>query len=80
MGDPQRYRKKEEVTQWEKNDPLGIYNQYLTSGKIATKEEFARVEKDVDAEVQQAVEFAEASPEPSLDSLFDYVYSGDVSG
>ena len=80
MGDPQRYRKKEEVTQWEKNDPLGIYNQYLTSGKIATKEEFARVEKDVDAEVQQAVEFAEASPEPSLDSLFDYVYSADGNG
>jgi len=75
MGDPQRYRQKEEVTQWEKTDPIGIYNHYLTAEKIATKEDLAKVEKAVDQEIQEAVDFAEKSPEPSVDTLFDYVYS-----
>jgi pyruvate dehydrogenase E1 component alpha subunit len=75
MGDPQRYRHKDEVTQWEKTDPIGIYNHYLTAEKIVTKDDLAKIEKDVDAEVQDAVDFAEKSPEPALETLFDYVYS-----
>ena len=75
MGDPQRYRQKAEVTQWEKTDPIGVYNHYLTAEKIATKDDLAKVEKEVDKEIQEAVEFAEKSPEPSVDTLFDYVYS-----
>jgi pyruvate dehydrogenase E1 component alpha subunit len=80
MGDPQRYRQKEEVTQWEKTDPIGIYNHYLTAEKIVTKADLAKVEEDVENEVQQAVDFAETSPEPGLDTLFDYVYAGDENG
>jgi pyruvate dehydrogenase E1 component alpha subunit len=75
MGDPQRYRKKEEVTQWEKTDPIGIYNHHLTAEKIATKPELAKVEEDVEKEVQEAVDFAETSPEPGVDTLFDFVYA-----
>ena len=36
MGDPQRYREKDEVTKWEKSDPIGIYHRYLVGEKIAT--------------------------------------------
>jgi len=75
MGDPQRYRTKDEVTQWEKTDPIGIYNHYLTADKVATKEDLAKIEKEMDQEIQEAVEFAESSPEPSVDTLYDYVYS-----
>ena len=75
MGDPQRYRKKEEVTQWEKTDPIGIYNHYLTAEKIAAKDDLAKIEKEIDQEVQEAVDFADKSPEPSVDTLFDYVYA-----
>jgi len=77
MGDPQRYRKKEEVTQWEKTDPIGIYNHTLTAEKIANKDELAKIEEAVDREVEEAVDFAKTSPEPALHTLFDYVYSGD---
>jgi pyruvate dehydrogenase E1 component alpha subunit len=75
MGDPQRYRHKDEVTQWEKTDPIGIYNHYLTAEKIATKDDLAAVEKAVGQDVEDAVDFAEKSPEPSVDTLFDYVFS-----
>jgi pyruvate dehydrogenase E1 component alpha subunit len=79
MGDPQRYRQKEEVTQWEKTDPIGIYNSYLTAEKIAFKDDLAKIEKEVDQEIQEAVKFAESSPEPSVDTLFDFVYSAEDS-
>jgi pyruvate dehydrogenase E1 component alpha subunit len=75
MGDPQRYRQKDEVTKWEKNDPIGIYNRYITKEGIATKGDLDKLEQDVEAEVKEAVEFAESSPEPGLDTLFDYMYA-----
>jgi pyruvate dehydrogenase E1 component alpha subunit len=75
MGDPQRYRQKDEVTKWEKNDPIGIYNRYLTKEGLVTKTELDKVEADVEAEVSEAVEFAENSPEPGLDTLYDYMYA-----
>ncbi len=75
MGDPQRYRDKEEVTQWEKTDPIGIYHRYLVDEKIASKADLDKVEAAVDTETQEAVEFAESSPDPALDTLFDFIYA-----
>ena len=74
IGDPQRYRQKDEVLTWEKSDPIAIYNRYLIEEKIATKANLDKVEKDMAAEVEEAVEFAHASPEPALDTLYDNIY------
>ena len=73
MGDPQRYRQKDEVTQWEKTDPIGIYNRYLIKQELASQADLTKVEKAVEEEVKEAVVFAENSPEPGLDTLFDYM-------
>ncbi|MBX3047977.1 MAG: pyruvate dehydrogenase (acetyl-transferring) E1 component subunit alpha [Anaerolineales bacterium] len=75
MGDPQRYRDKEEVTQWEKTDPIGIYHRYLVDEKIASKADLDKIEAAVETETQEAVEFAESSPDPAMDTLFDFVYA-----
>ncbi len=75
MGDPQRYRQKDEVTKWEKSDPIGIYNRYLTKEEIATKADLDKVEAAVEEEVKEAVEFAETSPDPAFETLFDYMYA-----
>jgi pyruvate dehydrogenase E1 component alpha subunit len=74
MGDPERYREKDEVQKWEKTDPIGIYNRYLIKEEIATKANLDKVEKEVEAEVAEAVEFAMNSPDPALDTLHDYTY------
>ncbi len=74
MGDPERYRKPEEVKKWQENDPIGIYHRYLTSNNIATEDELDKLESRVMVEVQEAVEFAESSPEPALETLFDNIY------
>jgi len=74
MGDPQRYRKAEEVKKWEENDPIGIYRSYLTKKKIAKEADLDLVDTQAEAEVEDAVQFAEASPEPGPEELFKDIY------
>jgi pyruvate dehydrogenase E1 component alpha subunit len=75
MGDPERYRKAEEVKQWQENDPIGIFNKYLLEKKVATTKALDEIEARVEEEVQKAVEFAESSPEPALSELFTDIYA-----
>jgi len=75
MGDPERYRKAEEVKQWQENDPIGIFNKYLLDKKVATRKALDEIEARVEEEVQKAVEFAETSPEPALEELFTDIYA-----
>ncbi|HEY5901194.1 MAG TPA: pyruvate dehydrogenase (acetyl-transferring) E1 component subunit alpha [Anaerolineales bacterium] len=74
MGDPERYRKQEEVKQWEESDPIGIFRKQLIEKKTATARALDDIEARVEEEVAQAVEFAESSPEPSPEELFTNVY------
>ena len=74
MGDPERYRKHEEVLKWEESDPIGIYRKYLTGNKIATAQALDELETQAQAEVDRAVEFAETSPEPTMEDLYKDVY------
>jgi len=74
MGDPERYRKPEEVHRYQENDPIGIYRRYLMDQKIATEDELNALDDDAMAVVQDAVEFAEASPEPAPEDLYRHVY------
>ncbi|NPV78506.1 MAG: pyruvate dehydrogenase (acetyl-transferring) E1 component subunit alpha [Anaerolineae bacterium] len=74
MGDPERYRKQEEVRRWEENDPIGIYRKRLTDQKIATQKALDALDQEVEKTIQEAVEFAEASPEPDAEELFKHVY------
>jgi pyruvate dehydrogenase E1 component alpha subunit len=74
MGDPERYRKAEEVKKWEENDPIGIFHRYLTGHNFAVETELDEIDLQVAAEVQEAVQFAESSPEPAPQSLFDHIY------
>ena len=74
MGDPERYRKAEEVKQWQENDPIGIFNKYLLDKKAATRKALDEIEASVEEEVNKAVQFAESSPEPAPEELFTDVY------
>ncbi len=74
MGDPERYRKSEEVHHWEESGPIGVYRKYLIENKIATDEELNEQDSLAAKEVQEAVEFAESSPEPAPEELFADIY------
>lgn len=75
MGDPERYRKAEEVKKWQENDPIGIYRSYLIENDIAEEEELNELDSQVENEVQQAVQFAESSPEPEPEALYEDIYA-----
>jgi pyruvate dehydrogenase E1 component alpha subunit len=75
MGDPERYRKQEEVKKWQENDPIGIYRKYLTDKKSATVKALDEIDAQVEEEVNKAVQFAESSPEPALEDLFTDIYA-----
>lgn len=74
MGDPERYRKPEEIKQWQENDPIAIYLRCLTDEKIATNEELVEIADRVEQEVQEAIKFAEESPDPAPEELWTNVY------
>lgn len=73
MGDPERYRKQEEVKKWEEKDPIGIFRAYLKGQKIK-ESVLDEIDSKVDVEVIAAVEFAESSPEPTLEDLYKDIY------
>jgi pyruvate dehydrogenase E1 component alpha subunit len=75
MGDPERYRKQDEVKKWQEEDPIGIYERYLVKERIANEDDLRKIDQEVEAEVRDAVEFAESSPEPTADELFKNIYA-----
>lgn len=80
MGDPERYRVTEEVKEWQENDPIRIYRDHLLEEKVSEKEELDALEKEVEEEVQAAVQYAENSPEPEPGELFTDVYAEPIEG
>jgi pyruvate dehydrogenase E1 component alpha subunit len=77
MGDPERYREKQEVEKWKEDDPIGIFLRKLLSKKTATAKALDEIEERAMQDAVKAVEFAEASPEPALESLWENVYVED---
>jgi pyruvate dehydrogenase E1 component alpha subunit len=75
MGDPERYRQKEEIEKWQADDPIGIFHKYLLEKEIAKEAEMNDLEMKAVAEVEDAVEFAESSPEPEPQELFAHIYA-----
>lgn len=74
MGDPLRYRTKDEVEKWRGDDPIGILERLIYEQKAATKEELEKIDERVEKEIEEAVAYAEQSPFPALDTLFDNIY------
>ncbi|MFP4321207.1 MAG: pyruvate dehydrogenase (acetyl-transferring) E1 component subunit alpha [Anaerolineales bacterium] len=75
MGDPERYRSKDEIAQYQEGDPIKIYRDYLMTDKNFKQEELDDIELAVLDEIKEAVQFAEESPLPELDTLQDHIYA-----
>lgn len=73
--DPGRYRSEDEVKQWMGRDPILLLRQRMMAAGLLDEAAVAKAEQEVEAEVQDAVDFAESSPFPDLSTLFDYVYA-----
>jgi pyruvate dehydrogenase E1 component alpha subunit len=80
MADPEEYRTKEEVEEWRERDPIKAFADRLVAEGVLSEEDVERFDHDAIAVVDEAVKFADESPFPDLDSLYDdvYVYDSDV--
>lgn len=75
MYDPERYREKSEVQSWMERDPIDTLRATLTASGGFSDDDWASMQAEVMAEIDDAVAFAEAgSPEPVAD-LTRFVYS-----
>ena len=69
MGDPQRYRTREEVEEAKTRDPIARWRRAVLENDLATEDELRTIVDEVDAEVEEAVRFAENSPAPEPGDL-----------
>ncbi len=70
MGDPQRYRTKEEVEGAKARDPISRWKGYLLERGLSDEASLAKVAQDVEAVMEAAVRFAEESPPPAPDAMY----------
>ena len=75
MADPATYRTKEEVEEWRKRDPILRMEAYLKDNRMVTDDDIKAMRAEVGAEVQEAVDFAESSPFPPPDALYEDIYA-----
>jgi pyruvate dehydrogenase E1 component alpha subunit len=71
MFDPERYREKTEVARWVERDPI----ETLRAQLALPEEEWTAMQRDVDAELQAAVAFAEAGTDEPVDELTRFVHT-----
>lgn len=74
MSDPAKYRTKEELEEYKRQDPIERVRKTILSKKWATAEELEKTEEKIEKVVLDSVEFAENSEYPSADALYTNVY------
>jgi pyruvate dehydrogenase E1 component alpha subunit len=77
MSDPDTYRGKDEIKQWQTRDAILGLGEYMKKQKMLTDQEMEKIDQEVTAQVEEAVNFAEESPEPDPGDLYRYVYADD---
>jgi pyruvate dehydrogenase E1 component alpha subunit len=77
LADPDELRSKAEKDLWFARDPIKKFSAYLIEQNLATQGELKAIEKKIQAEVEQAVEFALESPEPAPAELYQYIFAED---
>jgi len=74
MSDPQKYRTKEEVADWQAKDPIDHCLKVIKDNKWLTEKKITEIQDWVKKEVAESIKFAEDSPLPTPDELYKDVY------
>jgi pyruvate dehydrogenase E1 component alpha subunit len=75
MYDPQLYRSKTEVAEWEQRGPLITLTRRLKEWGLMTEEDFLDLHREANKEVDDAVAFADESPLEPIEHLQRYLYA-----
>ena len=74
--EPSSYRTREELEEWKAKDPLTRFAESLRRDFSVPEAEIGRVGEEVAQEIEDAVRFAEQSPDPAPDDWRRYIYAG----
>ena len=74
-SDANVYRTKEEIEDWKSKDPIERMKKQLVKEKIFKEEELIEIEETAKADIEKAVEFANNSPDPELETALTDVYA-----
>jgi pyruvate dehydrogenase E1 component alpha subunit len=74
-GDPLNYREKEEVERWRLRDPIELVKQALLAQGTMQTGEIDALEQRIEQQIEDAVEFARNSPDPTADQLMTDIYA-----
>jgi pyruvate dehydrogenase E1 component alpha subunit len=75
MADAVTYRTREEEQAWHPRDPVNIYRRLLLDEGVASEDELEGLEREVHDVVEDAVRFADESPEPTSAAMYQNVYA-----
>ena len=74
-SDRNRYRTKEEISEWMELDPIRQMSELLVSHKIISEREIEELQAETTQVIKDAIEFATASPSPELKDAIRFVYT-----
>jgi len=77
MSDPQQYRTKKELEEYQKVDPIEQLKKYMTKEKVVKSKDIERMEEDIEQQVLDAIDYAENAPVPEPEALYKDMYSED---
>ena len=64
-----------EKARYAARDPITALKKYIFENKLASEAELKAIEKKINDEVEDSVEFAEASPHPARSQLLENVFA-----
>lgn len=74
-NDQSFYRTKEELEENKKRDPIAKLEAYIRAENLMTQEKLEAIEEEIQDEVDRIYEYADASPMPDTDEVYDHVYT-----
>lgn len=74
MSDPAKYRSKDEVEEYKKQDPVEVVKATILAKKYASEKQLEQIDEKIKDIVDEAVNFAEESPYPEVSELYTHIY------
>lgn len=71
IADPSEYRHKDEEEKWKAKDPINAIRSQILNEQVATEAELSAIDKEVEQIIDDAVHYANESPEPELETLYE---------
>ncbi|MEX2585586.1 MAG: pyruvate dehydrogenase (acetyl-transferring) E1 component subunit alpha [Balneolaceae bacterium] len=75
MSDPQKYRTKEELQEYQKIDPVARLRSYILKNKVSTEKKLSEIEEKIEKKILDAIEFAENAEAPAPEALYEDMFS-----